>query len=308
MATFELGWLRTARTGTRQAVRSRFAPLYVAGLVVGAGLGVALATVGAHGGAPPALTPRSQPVVLATDFLLPRSAIRPEPAPAQASAPAIDLPPTLPPFGAESAQPWEALQAAPAAESGKETAPTGMNPAASPALSPPAPTTSPSTPSAPSAASQPAPPVTPAKPNFYLPEAPRGPASELEYRLFAAANAEREKAGLPPLLLDEGLSHIARIRVRQLVDQNYFAHVDPFGYRMYVELLAHFGYDSYAWAGENLAMNNYSVAESPERAMVAFMNSPSHRANILSRDFGRVGIGELTTADGRHFYAMIFLG
>ena len=51
-----------------------------------------------------------------------------------------------------------------------------------------------------------------------------------------------------------------------------------------------------------------TLPESPERAVVSLMNSPSHRANILDTDFYRVGIGEFTTADGRHFYAMIFLG
>ena len=76
---------------------------------------------------------------------------------------------------------------------------------------------------------------------------------------------------------------------------------------MYVELLAHFGYTSYAWAGENLALNNYGVGESPERAVAALMKSPTHKANILAGDFFRIGVGELTTADGRHFYAMIFL-
>jgi len=76
---------------------------------------------------------------------------------------------------------------------------------------------------------------------------------------------------------------------------------------MYTELLAYFGY-GYSWAGENLALNNYAASESPERALVSLMNSSTHRANLLATKFNRIGIGELTTADGRHFYAMIFLG
>lgn len=92
-----------------------------------------------------------------------------------------------------------------------------------------------------------------------------------------------------------------------MVDQDYFGHVDPFGYSMYVELLAKVGY-AYAWVGENLALNNYAMNESPERAVVSLMKSPTHRANILAGDFSRVGIGEVTAPDGRHFYAMIFLG
>ena len=77
---------------------------------------------------------------------------------------------------------------------------------------------------------------------------------------------------------------------------------------MYVELLNHFGYTSYAWAGENLAMNNWPAGEAANEAIKGLMNSPTHRANILAGDFSRIGVGEVSTADGRHFFTMIFLG
>ena len=162
-------------------------------------------------------------------------------------------------------------------------------------------------PPAPAAATQPAVVVAPSKPNFYIPDVPGGPASDPEARLLRGINAERAVAGLPAYKLDTGLSKLARIRSQQMVDQDYFGHVDPFGYSMYTELLAKFGY-TYAWAGENLALNNHAMGESPERAVVSLMKSPTHRANILAGDFHRVGIGEVTGPDGRHFYAMIFLG
>ncbi len=301
MATFELGWVRTARAGARQFVISRFAPLYLAGLLAGAGVGIGLATLDAGpdaGTAAPVRVPAAAP---AAELLLPREVRSAEPV-IHDTGPELFVPPGLPPLSAEIARYWEGIEAAL-----KEEAARRAEEAPAPTVAPAAPPQA-HAPAAPSAASQPAPEAPPAKPNFYVPDVPKGPATDLEWRLFVAANAEREKAGLPPLAYDHGLSIIARTRVQQLVDQGYFAHVDPYGYRMYVELLAHFGYTSYAWAGENLAMNNYSVAESPERAMIALMNSPSHRANILSGDFSRVGIGELTTPDGRHFYAMIFLG
>jgi len=153
-----------------------------------------------------------------------------------------------------------------------------------------------------------APPAPAAKPNFYVPEVSSGAATDMELRLFALLNEERAAAGLAPYVLDSGLARVARTRSQQLIDQNYFGHTDPYGYSMYVELLAHFGYTSYAWAGENLAMNNYALSESPERATKSLMNSPTHRANILATDFFRVGIGEITDASGRHYFTMIFLG
>jgi uncharacterized protein YkwD len=55
-------------------------------------------------------------------------------------------------------------------------------------------------------------------------------------------------------------------------------------------------------------MNNYSAAESPERAMTALMNSATHRRNILATEFNKLGVGLVTLPDGRKFYSMIFLG
>ncbi|GAB4322963.1 MAG: CAP domain-containing protein [Dehalococcoidia bacterium] len=143
--------------------------------------------------------------------------------------------------------------------------------------------------------------------SIYLPDVPAGPVSPLEQRLFEGINAERAKAGLPPLAYDDGLQHIARIRSQQMSDQGYFGHRDAAGRTMYVELLAHFGY-TYAWAGENLAVNNYDASESAERALTSLLASESHRDNLLTTDFTRVGVGVVSLPDGRHIYTMVFLG
>lgn len=142
---------------------------------------------------------------------------------------------------------------------------------------------------------------------FYLPDVPAGPASPLEQRLFAGINAERARAGVPLLAYDDGLQRVARIRSQQMADEGYFGHRDGAGRTMYVELLAHFGY-TYAWAGENLAVNNYDASESAERALASLMASDSHRDNLLTTDFTRVGVGVVSLPDGRHVYTMIFLG
>jgi len=142
---------------------------------------------------------------------------------------------------------------------------------------------------------------------FYLPFVPAAQASPAERSLLDAANAARVGLGLAPLVADDGLNQLARIRARQMADQGYFGHVDPAGYTMYTELLALTG-SRYNWAGENLALNDFPGSESPSRAFAALMQSPDHRQNILAADYSRVGIGELTTTDGRHIYAMIFVG
>jgi uncharacterized protein YkwD len=149
--------------------------------------------------------------------------------------------------------------------------------------------------------------VPPPAPTFYLPAVPDGPVSAAERSILAATNTARAQQGLAPLVADEALTHLARVRAQQMADQGYFGHVDTAGYTMYTELLAFTG-SRYKWAGENLALNDFPITDSPVRAFAALMQSPDHRANILAADYSRVGIGELTTADGRHIYAMIFIG
>ena len=284
---------------------SKYIPLYLAGIAAGAGLGIGIATwpspaVVEEPVGLPEVTTSAPAVVDAPVFA---------PAPGTVTADIngiaypVDVPEEfirgmggLPAIEPVTAQPAPAapvapvVPIAPASEAPSAPAPA---PVSQPVVEPPAPA---------------APPAPAPKPNFYVPEAGDGPATDMELRMFNLMNQERAAAGLPPLVLEAGLTKIARTRSHQLIDQGYFAHTDPYGYSMYVELLAHFGYTSYAWAGENLAMNNYDVSESPERATKSLMNSPTHRANILATDFFRVGIGEVTDAEGRHFFTMIFLG
>lgn len=169
-------------------------------------------------------------------------------------------------------------------------------PIVKPAATAPAQPAKPADAAKPAEAAQPAEPAPPppaaaaGKPNFYVPAVAAGPSTDLETRLLTGINAERAKEGLSALSADTALVKVARTRSQQMVDHEYFGHRDPFGYSMYVELLAHFGI-GYAWAGENLAMNNYGLHEPPEKALDALMASPSHRANIMADDFFRIGVG-----------------
>ncbi len=247
-----------------------------------------------------------------------------EPSPRFAPTAAVGLPTEAflsgPPVALHVSPPdlsWPALEPEPAAGPAPETktitlpiaepVPAAPPPAAPQAVAPPQPAPAPPAPPPPPPTAQPEPPPQPAvKPNFYLPD-PGAASAGLEQQLLSGMNAERAKAGLAPLAFESGLTHIARIRSRQMIDQGYFGHVDPYGYSMYVELLAYFGY-GYAWAGENLAMNNFNTGVAASGALSGLMNSPSHRANILTTKFSRVGVGVITAPDGRHFFSMIFLG
>lgn len=313
MAGFEGTRVSPLTEAVRDLRLGRFGPLYAAGIVAGIGFGIAVATFPANSS--PVEEHRAviaAPVVdSAPVFVFPEGSgsvfVQPSP-PAEleqlterfAWEMSLVIPEAVAPVTepiTQAADPVTAPAVAPAVAQAPKPAP-----AVQPAPAQPAPVAPP----APAAVAEAPAPV--GRPNFYVPEVSGGGATTLELSLLNLINAERANAGLAPYRLESGLTKVARTRSQQLIDQNYFAHRDPFGYSMYVELLAHFGYGSYAWAGENLAMNNWPAETTANEAINGLMNSQTHRANILAGDFSRIGIGEVTAADGRHFFTMIFLG
>ena len=109
---------------------------------------------------------------------------------------------------------------------------------------------------------------------------------DLEAKMLELVNAERAKEGLKPVKADPELALVARKHSRDMFARGYFAHVsldgkDPFD-RMRQDGV------KFLTAGENLAL-----AQTLALAHNGLMNSPGHRANILHKSFGRLGIGIL---------------
>ena len=105
-------------------------------------------------------------------------------------------------------------------------------------------------------------------------------------------NAERARHRLRPLRLNRKLSAAARTHSRAMARRRFFSHTSPGG-ASFVDRIRRTGYLSGArsWTvGENIAYG--SGGRSTPRAIGrAWMNSAPHRANILSRSFGSIGIG-----------------
>lgn len=110
-------------------------------------------------------------------------------------------------------------------------------------------------------------------------------ASVLPGVLASLTNDDREKLAVPPVELDSGLSRAAQMKADDMAARGYFAHVDPEG-RQPWQWLDKAGY-SYSYAGENLAVN-FTDSKDVEQA---WMNSPTHRANIAKAQYTKVGIG-----------------
>lgn len=134
-------------------------------------------------------------------------------------------------------------------------------------------------------------PVTPELPT--TPEAPgeneapehTASLSALEQQVVTLVNQERAKQGLPALSVRTDLSDGARLKSKDMRDSRYFDHNSP-TYGTPFEMMRSLGI-TYSSAAENIAMG-YSTAQS---VMNGWMNSPGHRANILSGKYTHIGVG-----------------
>jgi uncharacterized protein YkwD len=118
-----------------------------------------------------------------------------------------------------------------------------------------------------------------------------GMAAVISSALVDLANDDRKIQDLPALSANPVLAEAARLKAEDMAEKGYFAHVSPDGVEPW-HWFREAGYE-YAAAGENLAVN-FSDSENVEEA---WMNSPAHRANILSAKFTEIGIA---TAAGEY--------
>lgn len=118
---------------------------------------------------------------------------------------------------------------------------------------------------------------------------------DLENQMLGLVNKERTSRGLKSLEFDPKLLLVAREHSSDMFERGYFSHYSPDG-KTVVDRAAQYNVD-YQVIGENLA-----YAPTLILAHNGLMNSPGHRANILSVDFNKVGIGIM---DGGVFGLMI---
>lgn len=114
-----------------------------------------------------------------------------------------------------------------------------------------------------------------------------------EQGVLDLTNNERSNLGLPPLKRVTLLDLAARYHALDLRDDNYFQHdsydrVNGVLQRVcaWSERVSKF-YTGWSWLAENIAAGY----NSPANVMTGWMNSPGHRANILSINVWEIGIG-----------------
>jgi uncharacterized membrane protein required for colicin V production len=105
-----------------------------------------------------------------------------------------------------------------------------------------------------------------------------------EAAMLVMLNHERTTRGLQALTLNTAARKVARAHSADMFARGYFSHVTPEGKSPFDRLRA--GGVDFGAGGENLAL-----APTLSLAHQGLMNSPGHRANILSTQYKAVGIG-----------------
>ena len=106
-------------------------------------------------------------------------------------------------------------------------------------------------------------------------------------QVITAVNKQRLSKKLPALIQNTKLNKSAQAKADDMAnpEHSYFSHISPKN-KKWSAFIKEADYD-YNVAGENLA-NGY---DNIEDMITAWMNSPSHRENIINKDVDETGIG-----------------
>ncbi|MCR5156234.1 MAG: CAP domain-containing protein [Butyrivibrio sp.] len=111
--------------------------------------------------------------------------------------------------------------------------------------------------------------------------------------VFNLMNQQRAARGLSTLTWSDALTSAAQVRANEIVTT--FSHTRPNG-------SAFWTVDSNVQYGENLA----KLYQSADSVYTAWMNSPTHAANIMDSGYKTVGIAVCQTGDGSWYWAQEF--
>ena len=112
-----------------------------------------------------------------------------------------------------------------------------------------------------------------------------------ESDFVSRANSARDAAGRSAYAVRADLVAVARRHAARMAARQSIWHNPNLGSEV----------DNWVNVGENVGMG-----DTVEVIHDAFMNSPTHRANILDRDFREIGVGTAMGADGKIYVAQVF--
>ncbi|MFQ9202049.1 MAG: CAP domain-containing protein [Lachnospira eligens] len=119
-------------------------------------------------------------------------------------------------------------------------------------------------------------------------------------------NIERTNVGVAPLVLDEALCNAANMRAIEMDCTGVFEHKRPNGNSCF-EVYDICNVEWQSACGENIAAGQAT----PEDVMKSWLSSAGHKANILSPEYTKMGLGYsvgLSNGQYRGYWAQEFVG
>ncbi|HEU04570.1 MAG TPA: CAP domain-containing protein [Nitrosopumilus sp.] len=136
-------------------------------------------------------------------------------------------------------------------------------------------------------------------------------AEEVELRIHDFVNESRNKTGAVPLQFDPNLAEIARAHSQDMIERNFYSHVNPdgldataraenVGYNCYKD----YGIYAEEGLGENIAQPGSRWITPEDLAydtVTLWFNSQEHRENMNERSYRIEGIGVAFTDTGKAY-------
>ncbi len=129
---------------------------------------------------------------------------------------------------------------------------------------------------------------------------PQSDISKCDNTIFNMTNEERKDSGIARYEWSDNLHHLAAVRAKEASLK--WSHTRPDGTGF------HTVFDEYGvYYTDNCGENLGYISNGDMTALFkSFMDSESHRANILSRQYRYCGIGTYVADDGKTYIAMLF--
>src|SRR3989338_3495714 len=102
--------------------------------------------------------------------------------------------------------------------------------------------------------------------------------------IVSLTNTERVRGGVSILKENTMLTAAAQAKAADMATRGYFSHTGPDGKKPWAWVTAA-GYD-YQYAGENLAVRFVDSTD----VVVAWMGSPTHRANVVKPQYNHISV------------------
>lgn len=122
---------------------------------------------------------------------------------------------------------------------------------------------------------------------------------------FGLVNQEREKRGLRPLVWSDDAARAARLHSRNMAQKNFFSHQGQDGL-MVNDRAEQVGIFNWRAIGENIAFNR-GYDDPVGLAVQKWLESPSHRQNMLNKTWIETGIGVAVSRDGSYYFTQVFI-